>query len=170
MTTRPITARDVTGGRTLPFTANASPPPGTAPAAEPSRDEVRRQVRLLLEQSAAFRALPPEKQRLLGLYGQATLDYRDWAYMTVTGRNDWSSTLPTHANSYFYPSVALGLIFTDALEWQSNLLTYGKLRLSYAKVGADAPPYSLSSTYSSADAPGAAMTVWPASRAARTSL
>jgi hypothetical protein len=97
----------------------------------------------------------PEKQRLLGLYGQATLDYRDWAYVTVTGRNDWSSTLPTHANSYFYPSVALGLIFTDALEWQSDLLTYGKLRLSYAKVGADAPPYSLSSTYSSADAPGA---------------
>ena len=97
----------------------------------------------------------PEEQRLLGLYGQATVDYQDWAYVTVTGRNDWSSTLPTDANSYFYPSVALGLIFTDALQWQSNLLTYGKLRLSYAKVGADAPPYSLTSTYSDADAPGA---------------
>jgi TonB-linked SusC/RagA family outer membrane protein len=97
----------------------------------------------------------PERQRLLGLYAQATLDYQDWAYVTVTGRNDWSSTLPTHANSYFYPSVALGLIFTDALRWQSNLLSYGKLRVSYAKVGADAPPYSLTSTYSEANAPGA---------------
>jgi TonB-linked SusC/RagA family outer membrane protein len=97
----------------------------------------------------------PEKQRLLGFYGQATLDYQDWAFVTVTGRNDWSSTLPTHANNYFYPSVALGLVFTDALQWQSNWLTYGKLRLSYAKVGSDAPRYSLSSTYNSAGAPGA---------------
>lgn len=97
----------------------------------------------------------PEQQRLLGLYGQATVDYRDWAYLTVTGRNDWSSTLPTHANSYFYPSVALGLIFTDALNWSSDWLPYGKLRLSFANVGADAPPFSLASTYSSADIPGA---------------
>lgn len=96
----------------------------------------------------------PEKRRLLGLYGQATVDYLDWAYVTVTGRNDWSSTLPKHANNYFYPSVSLGLVFTDALEWQSNWLNYGKLRLSYAKVGADAPPYSLTSTYNDASAPG----------------
>ncbi len=95
-----------------------------------------------------------EKRRLLGLYGQATVDYQDYLYLTVTGRNDWSSTLPTHANNYFYPSVNLGLIFTDALQWQPGWLNYGKLRLSYAKVGADAPPYSLSSTYSGADAPG----------------
>jgi len=97
----------------------------------------------------------PEKQRLLGAYGQATLDYNNWAYVTVTGRNDWSSTLPGNANSYFYPSVALGLVFTDALKLQSDWLNYGKLRVSYAKVGADAPPYSLTSRYGSANAPGA---------------
>lgn len=97
----------------------------------------------------------PEKQRLLGLYGQATLDFRDWAYVTLTGRNDWSSTLPEFANSYFYPSVAVGFIFTDALNWDSDWLPYGKLRLSYAKVGADAPQYSLASTYEAANVPGA---------------
>jgi TonB-linked SusC/RagA family outer membrane protein len=97
----------------------------------------------------------PEQRRLLGLYGQATFDYQDWAYLTLTGRNDWSSTLPTHANSYFYPSASLGLVLTDALNLQSNWLNYGKLRLSYAKVGSDAPAYSLTSTYNNGFAPGA---------------
>lgn len=97
----------------------------------------------------------PEKRRLVGLYGQATLDYRGWAYLTLTGRNDWSSTLPKNANSFFYPSASLGFIFTDALGWQTNWLQYGKIRLSYAKVGIDAPPYSLSSVYNAATAPGA---------------
>lgn len=96
----------------------------------------------------------PEERRLLGAYGQVTLDYRDWAYLTLTGRNDWSSTLPKHENNYFYPSASLGLIFTDALNWRPTWLPYGKLRLSYAKVGNDAPPYSLASVYGSAFAPG----------------
>jgi len=101
------------------------------------------------------RADLPEQLRLVGLYGQATLDYRAWAYLTVTGRNDWSSTLPSNANSYFYPSAALGLIFTDALGLESGWLDYGKIRFSYAKVGNDAPPYSLRSTYTTAGVPGA---------------
>ena len=96
----------------------------------------------------------PDKRRTLALLGDATLDYGDWAYLTVTGRNDWSSTLPKHANNYFYPSVALGLVFTDALQMQSRWLNYGKLRLSFAKVGSDAPAYSLSSTYGGGFAPG----------------
>ena len=96
----------------------------------------------------------PEKRRLLGLYGQVTLDYKGWSYFTLTGRNDWSSTLPKDANSYFYPSASVGVIFTDALNWHPGWLQYGKVRLSYAKVGNDAPPYSLSSRYGSANAPG----------------
>ncbi len=92
-----------------------------------------------------------EKQRLLGLYAQATLSYRDWAFLNLTGRNDWSSTLPTNQNSYFYPSASLGIVFTDALGIRNRWLDYGKLRLSVAKVGADAPPYRLATTYSSND-------------------
>jgi len=87
------------------------------------------------------------KRRLVGAYGQVTADYEDWAFLTVTGRNDWSSTLPTHNNSYFYPSVSLGLIFTDALRWHSSWLDYGKVRISRSKVGNDAPPYALSTRY-----------------------
>ncbi len=92
----------------------------------------------------------PQKQRLVGIYSQATVDYGDWAFLTLTGRNDWSSTLPPEQNAYFYPSASLGVVFTDALALQSDWLQYGKLRLSVAKVGSDAPRYSLATTYNSA--------------------
>jgi TonB-linked SusC/RagA family outer membrane protein len=89
----------------------------------------------------------PTKRRIVGSYGQLTADYGDWAFLTLTGRNDWSSTLPTNNNSYFYPSASLGLVFTDALKWHPKGLDYGKIRVSKAKVGNDAPPYSLSTRY-----------------------
>ena len=89
----------------------------------------------------------PTKRRLVGAYSQVTADYQDWAFLTLTGRNDWSSTLPSHANNYFYPSAALGIVFTDALKLNIRGLDYGKLRLSIAKVGNDAPPYSLSTRF-----------------------
>ncbi|HET9984399.1 MAG TPA: SusC/RagA family TonB-linked outer membrane protein [Longimicrobiales bacterium] len=97
----------------------------------------------------------PTQRRVLGAYGQATFDYGDWAFLALTGRNDWSSTLPINANHYFYPSASLGVVFTDALGWRSKLLDYGKLRFSVAKVGNDAPPYQLSTRYVQASAPGA---------------
>ena len=89
----------------------------------------------------------PTKRRLLGAYSQVTADYGDWAFLNLTGRNDWSSTLPTAANSYFYPSASLGIVFTDALKWHPMGLEYGKLRLSKAKVGNDAPAYALTTRY-----------------------
>ncbi|MEX1183413.1 MAG: SusC/RagA family TonB-linked outer membrane protein [Gemmatimonadota bacterium] len=91
-----------------------------------------------------------EMRRLIGLYSQLTVDYRDWAFLTGTARNDWSSTLPLGNNSYFYPSASLGVVFTDALGINNRWLDYGKLRLSVAKVGSDAPPYRLSTNYNSA--------------------
>jgi TonB-linked SusC/RagA family outer membrane protein len=89
----------------------------------------------------------PTQRRLVGAYSQVTADYKDWGFLTFTGRNDWSSTLPTNANNYFYPSASLGIVFTDALKWNSRWLDYGKVRFSIAKVGNDAPPYSLSTRY-----------------------
>ncbi|MEX1183411.1 MAG: SusC/RagA family TonB-linked outer membrane protein [Gemmatimonadota bacterium] len=91
-----------------------------------------------------------EMRRLIGLYSQVTVDYRDWAFLNLTARNDWSSTLPLDNNNYFYPSASLGIVFTDALGINNRWLDYGKLRLSAAKVGSDAPPYRLATNYSSA--------------------
>ena len=70
----------------------------------------------------------PTKRRLVGAYSQVTADYGDWAFLTLTGRNDWSSTLPTNANSYFYPSASLAIVFTDALKWRPSWLDFGKLQ------------------------------------------
>jgi TonB-linked SusC/RagA family outer membrane protein len=89
-----------------------------------------------------------EKRRLLGLYSQLTLDYRDWAFLSATARNDWSSTLPKDNNSYFYPSASLGIVFTDALGINNRWIDYGKVRFSVAKVGSDAPAYRLATNYS----------------------
>lgn len=93
------------------------------------------------------RANLPTLQRTVGAYTSLTADYGDWAFLNLTGRNDWSSTLPTNNNSYFYPSASLAIVFTDALKWHPGWLDYGKLRLSKAKVGNDAPAYSLSTRY-----------------------
>ena len=82
------------------------------------------------------------------VYASADISYKNYIFLGLTGRNDWSSTLPSENRSYFYPSVNLGFIFTDAFKMQSNVLTYGKLRASVANVGGDTDPYRLLGTYS----------------------
>ena len=86
------------------------------------------------------------KKRIQGVYGNLSLAYKDFLYLDATGRNDWSSTLPKNNNSYFYPSVSLGFVFTELMP-KSNVLTYGKLRASYANVGGDTDPYRVDFVY-----------------------
>ncbi|GGZ79201.1 SusC/RagA family TonB-linked outer membrane protein [Algibacter mikhailovii] len=83
------------------------------------------------------------ESRVIGLYGSAELDYKNFLTLTVTGRNDWSSTLPKDNNNYFYPSVGAAFVFTDAFNLESNWLSFGKLRASWAQVGNDTAPYQL---------------------------
>ncbi len=80
-------------------------------------------------------------KRLVGAYGEVGLSYRSIAYVTATGRNDWSSTLPVANRSYFYPSVSGSLVFTELLP-RNSLLSFGKIRGSWAQVGKDANPYA----------------------------
>lgn len=82
-------------------------------------------------------------RRLAGVFGQLSLSYNNYIFLELTGRADKSSTLPQSKNTYFYPSASMSLVFTDALKIQSDFLSYGKIRASYAKVGNDAPPYRL---------------------------
>lgn len=89
-----------------------------------------------------------ERKLVNSLYGQAQVAFRDYLFVDVTGRNDWSSTLPSENNSYFYPSISTSFIFTDAVPaLGSSFLSYGKVRASLATVGNDAAPYQLQSTY-----------------------
>ena len=80
------------------------------------------------------------KRRLVGLFGDVTLGWDDMLYLGLTARNDWSSTLPIDANSYFYPGVTLSWIFTRLIP-KNDILDFGKLRLAYGKTGNDASPY-----------------------------
>ena len=82
------------------------------------------------------------------LYGYATLGLKKFLFLNLTGRNDWSSTLPPESWSYFYPSVGLAWIITDMLNTVPQFLTFAKLRASYAEVGNDTDPYKLHNTYS----------------------
>jgi TonB-linked SusC/RagA family outer membrane protein len=81
------------------------------------------------------------QRRLVGVYGSATLNWHDYLYITGTGRNDWTSTIPVERNSFFYPSVQSSFIFTQAFPALGKFME-GKLRASYAAVGKDARPYA----------------------------
>ncbi|MFN4144765.1 MAG: SusC/RagA family TonB-linked outer membrane protein [Runella sp.] len=85
----------------------------------------------------------PNSSRQVAVFGEAKIDYKDQLFLTITARNDWSSTLPVENRSFFYPSVNLGWVFTDALKWSPKTLSYGKLRTSWAQVGKAADPYQL---------------------------
>ncbi|HLR24985.1 MAG TPA: SusC/RagA family TonB-linked outer membrane protein [Fodinibius sp.] len=91
-----------------------------------------------------------EERRLIGLYGDMTLSYDNYLFLNITGRNDWSSTLPADNRSFFYPSFNLGFVFTDAFDIP-DYFSYGKLRASFAQVGKDAEPYSTGITFTSPD-------------------
>ncbi len=91
------------------------------------------------------------------LYAFAQLNYKHFLYMDVTARNDWSSTLPKGENSFFYPSVSLGFVFSELFDDEKinkKVFSFGKLRTSYAGVGSDAAPYQLETTYEITDNEG----------------
>lgn len=82
------------------------------------------------------------RRRLVGVFGDFKIDYKNYLFLNLTGRNDWSSTLPLANRSFFYPSASMSFVFTDAFRsLTSDFLSYGKLRASVAQVGKDAPPH-----------------------------
>ncbi len=81
------------------------------------------------------------QRRLVSAFAQASINWRDYLYLNLTGRNDWTSTIPVERNSFFYPSVSTSFIFSDAFPSIGKFMT-GKLRAGYAEVGKDARPYA----------------------------
>lgn len=90
------------------------------------------------------------RKRLVGVFGEFRADWKNTVFFTVTGRNDWSSTLPVENRSYFYPSFSGSFAFTQLLQdldlMDNSVLTFGKIRASWAKVGKDTNPY-VTNTY-----------------------
>ena len=85
------------------------------------------------------------KKRVIGVFGDFNINYENFVYLTATGRNDWTSTLPDGNNSFFYPSLSTSIVFTELLknsDFIQNILTLGRIRASIAQVGKDANPYA----------------------------
>lgn len=82
------------------------------------------------------------------VFGSATFGYKDYLYITATAREDYFSTLADESNQILYPSVGGSLVFTEMLGMdETGILTFGKLRASWAQVGGDTDPYNLLLTY-----------------------
>jgi TonB-linked SusC/RagA family outer membrane protein len=89
------------------------------------------------------------QRRLIGGFGQAVFDWSNYLYVTLQGRNDWTSTIPRSRNSFFYPSVTTSFIATDAFPSLKRYFSSAKLRAAFAEVGRDASPYAYAATLES---------------------
>lgn len=87
------------------------------------------------------------KLKTLSLFSSAQIGYKSLAYLNLTARNDWSSTLPVSAQSYFYPSVSGSFILSQALNISSDKINFIKLRGGWSKVGSGTTAYQLINTY-----------------------
>ena len=85
------------------------------------------------------------QRRLVSAFAQAIVEYNKYLYVTLQGRNDWTSTIPQERNSFFYPSVSASFVYSDAFPTIGRFMT-GKLRAAYAQVGRDARPYAYRSS------------------------
>jgi TonB-linked SusC/RagA family outer membrane protein len=86
-------------------------------------------------------------QRLVGVYADVTVGFKNYLFLNVTTRNDWNSTLPKSNRSYLYPSANLSFVFTEAFKLSNDILSYGKIRVNYAQVGSGPIPYQLDFRY-----------------------
>jgi len=89
------------------------------------------------------------QKRLAGVFGEVRASWNNTVFLTVTGRNDWTSTLPKENRSYFYPSVSGSFVFTEPLMKagildNNSVITFGKIRASWAEVGKDTGVYETS--------------------------
>jgi TonB-linked SusC/RagA family outer membrane protein len=87
------------------------------------------------------------RKRINSVYAAVNISYKDYLYLDLTGRNDWSSTLASGHNSFFYPSASASFVFSELIE-KHDILSFGKVRFSIAQTGSDAiDPYQLKLTY-----------------------
>ncbi len=81
------------------------------------------------------------------VFGSASVGFKSMVYLTATARNDWFSTLNPETNSILYPSIGGSFVFSELMDVNKGLLTFGKLRASWAQVGGDTDPYRLLLSY-----------------------
>lgn len=88
------------------------------------------------------------QSKINSAYFSGQFSLKDYWFVDFSARNDWSSTLSKANSSFFYPSVSSSLVLTDAFDWKSPILSYAKIRGSWAQAGSSGNPYQLSGAYS----------------------
>lgn len=90
-----------------------------------------------------------EQKRVLGLFADIKLGYRDWLWLNLAGRQDYTSTLPLTDNSYFYPSASISAVLTEGIPALANnrILSFAKVTLSNTTTFNDLPIYALNERF-----------------------
>ncbi|MEI7660822.1 MAG: SusC/RagA family TonB-linked outer membrane protein [Bacteroidota bacterium] len=103
------------------------------------------------------------RERTNSVFSYLNLAWDNYLFMELTGRNDWSSTLPPQSNSYFYPSVSLSFIASEAFKFQKRIgwLNFLKVRGGFANSATDTQPYMLDFNYNSGTFGGAQTASFP---------
>ena len=89
------------------------------------------------------------EKEMQSVYFMGQFGYKNYLFLDITGRNDWSSALGEDNYSFFYPSTSLSFVFSDAFNLDNIIFSFGKIRASWAQVGNDSDPYMTRSGYSS---------------------
>lgn len=89
------------------------------------------------------------QKEMQSVYFMGQIGYKNFLYLDITGRNDWSSALGKDNYSFFYPSVSASWVFSENFRLGSGVITFGKIRASWAQVGNDSNPYLTQSGYNS---------------------
>lgn len=101
------------------------------------------------------------QKKMNSVYGFLNLAYKDYLFLDVTGRNDWTSALPKGEWSYFFPSVSGSFVFTDAFHIDPSVLSFGKIRAAYAEAAVDPLPYQVNYTFATTTFAGQTATNLP---------
>lgn len=87
-----------------------------------------------------------ERKGIDSVYGSAQITYNEAYFLELTGRNDWSSTLPVNNNRYFYPSISSSVLLSKVID-MPDWISHSRFRFSWAQVGGDTDPYQLTLRY-----------------------
>ncbi|WP_236673079.1 SusC/RagA family TonB-linked outer membrane protein [Flavobacterium tagetis] len=108
--------------------------------------------------SAPILTLGDAYKKMSSLYGLVSMSYADMLFVDITGRNDWTSTLPVENNSFFYPSINTSAVISEMVTLPKSI-DFLKYRLSFAQVGNDTEPYKTQKYYGQSAFPSSAQTL-----------
>lgn len=91
------------------------------------------------------------RKKTVAAFSRINAGWRNTLFLELSGRNEWTSTLPAGNNSFFYGSVNGGFVFSELISANQNVLSFGKVKASWAQVGRDAPVYNTETYYQRGD-------------------